>query len=492
MKNLSIKSNKGYLSKLTSAVGNLLSANESLSFRNIRPAYLRYFFVFPLSMVFVNTQDFMIGNGIRMFGLAYTTVTFLAFIAGAVLLFVISTQKNISSVCKLSAALTAIGFISMLFLQSGYPSLVCAIILMAGIGGCVSSSSFSFVFVLNNAERFFGSALMVLLIKLFELIAVFPAIGQSVRIGLAIILLIPLCLCMALSKSGDYSGTGEKAVKKFDMSIWLALFIFLSYFAIRITGFYAPAFGHPSSARLWGIFAMALLVLCILMQVMLRRSIWTLCNVFFLSSILSYVMWYVNQPALAYLFSELKDIGLLISFYLIGCVTNKFCDFRIHKRLVLVCMAAIGILYVGIDALHARMLDQNIAIITAAVLFAVFLLLSPAFSQHLFFAQWSKEFRQVCMTFLCAQDPQANKSKQIQLPTLDDTALSPREKQVVLLLLRGMTLRQVAPELGLTFSTVSTYSKTIYKKLGINSRAELFMLFGQSSEPLSKSSDTAE
>ena len=65
-----------------------------------------------------------------------------------------------------------------------------------------------------------------------------------------------------------------------------------------------------------------------------------------------------------------------------------------------------------------------------------------------------------------------------QVETLDQTCLSPREKQVALLLLQGMTLRQVAPELGLTASTVATYSKTIYKKLGINSRAELFLLFG--------------
>lgn len=61
---------------------------------------------------------------------------------------------------------------------------------------------------------------------------------------------------------------------------------------------------------------------------------------------------------------------------------------------------------------------------------------------------------------------------------LDETRLTPREKQVVILLLRGMTLRQIAPELGLTFSTVATYSKNIYKKLNINSRAELFFLFG--------------
>ena len=83
------------------------------------------------------------------------------------------------------------------------------------------------------------------------------------------------------------------------------------------------------------------------------------------------------------------------------------------------------------------------------------------------------------MSSLVDCDLQTNAAEQKQPPSLDDTNLSPREKQVVLLLLQGMTLRQVAPELGLTVSTVSTYSKAIYKKLGINSRAELFLLFGR-------------
>ena len=156
---------KGYLSKLAVALDTLWGAKEMLSLRHVRPDHLQYFFAFPLAMVFVNTQDLMIGEGARVFGLAYTTITFLAFIAGAVILFALSTQNNISVICKLSAILTAVGFISLLFLQSGYPALVCAVILMAGIGGCVSSSSFSFVFVLNNAERFFGSAFMAIPIR---------------------------------------------------------------------------------------------------------------------------------------------------------------------------------------------------------------------------------------------------------------------------------------------------------------------------------------
>lgn len=429
-------------------------------------------------MIFANTQDLILGEGPGVLGLSHTTVTFLGFAGGALLIFAVATQRNITAISKLSAVLIAIGAIARLLLPGDYSALAGETILMSGVGGCVSASSFSFVFLLNNAERFFSAAFMILLIKLVEVGALPSGLHPTIQIGLALLLLLPLCLCMFFSKTKNYEGAGDKAVKRFDASIGLTLFLLLSYFAIRITGFYAPAFGHPASAQLWGLLAFTLLLGCVILQALLRRSIWTLCNVFFLSSILSYGMWYIKAPEAAYLFSELKEIGFLTAFYLIGCVTNKFCDFRMHKRLVLMCMAAVGLLYIGVDALHAKTLDQPVAFIAAALLFVVFLLLSPAFSQYLFFAKWSEEFRRVRMSPLAEDMSQTGIPGQAQPPSLDDTKLSPREKQVALLLLRGMTLRQVAPVLGLTPSTVSTYAKTIYKKLNINSRAELFLLFG--------------
>lgn len=450
-----------------------------LALRNIRKkSHLQYFFAFPLAMIFINIQNYILDDGVGMFGLAHTTITFISFALGAMAMF-FSNEKNISAVSKISAFITAAGFIPWFFLPDGYLSLVCDVVFMAGVGGCVSSSSFSFVFMLNNAERFFGSTLMILVIDLVELSAGFNPISPIVRKIFALAMITALCVCMFLSKSKDYSGVGKKTINKFDPSIWLVLFIFFSYFAIRITGFYAAAFQHPSNAQLWGIVALVLILCCVILQVVFKRTIWTMCNVFFLASIMSHVMWYIKLPEAAYLFSELKEVGFLITFYLIGCVTNKFCDFRIHKRLVLLCMAVLGVLYAGIDILHQTMPTQSVAVITAAVLFAAFLLLSPAFSQHLFFADWAKEFRQINMTSHIDGSLQVNKADKNQQPSLDDTNLSPREKQVVLLLLQGMTLRQVAPELGLTVSTVSTYSKAIYKKLGINSRAELFLMFGR-------------
>ena len=471
---------KGYIPKLISSLHNLWSAQEMLALRNIRKGYLQYFFAFPLAMAFINIQDFIVEDGSGVFGLAHTTITFIAFALGAIIMFAFSNERNIAAISKVSAFFTAVGFLPWLFLPDGYLSLVCDVVFMAGVGGCVSSSSFSFVFMLNNTERFFGSTLMLLFIDLVELSAEYISISAIAQKIFTLVMVAALCVCMYLSKSKDYHGTENKAIKKFDPSIWLVLFIFFSYFAIRITGFYASAFQHPSGALLWGLIAFALILCLIILQVVFKRSVWTMCNVFFIASIMGHLMWYIKLPEAAYLFSELKEIGFLITFYLLGCVTNKFCDFRMHKRLVLLCMAVIGILYVGIDILHMTMLTQSIAVITAAVLFITFLLLSPAFSQHLFFADWSKEFRQISMSPLIdgALQTTAAEHKQ-QAPSLDDTNLSPREKQVVLLLLQGMTLRQVAPELGLTPSSVSTYSKTIYKKLGINSRAELFLLFGR-------------
>jgi len=63
----------------------------------------------------------------------------------------------------------------------------------------------------------------------------------------------------------------------------------------------------------------------------------------------------------------------------------------------------------------------------------------------------------------------------------DALNLSPREKEVAALLLRGMTMRQVSADLGISESTVHGYCRTLYKRLGINSRTELLVRFGVTS-----------
>ncbi|MAM62063.1 response regulator transcription factor [Maritimibacter sp. UBA3975] len=54
----------------------------------------------------------------------------------------------------------------------------------------------------------------------------------------------------------------------------------------------------------------------------------------------------------------------------------------------------------------------------------------------------------------------------------DEGKLTERESDVLALISRGLRNAEVAAELGLAESTVAGYIKTIYRKLGISSRAE--------------------
>jgi DNA-binding CsgD family transcriptional regulator len=57
--------------------------------------------------------------------------------------------------------------------------------------------------------------------------------------------------------------------------------------------------------------------------------------------------------------------------------------------------------------------------------------------------------------------------------TLARAPLTPRERDVVALLVSGASTRDIASRSGLTVSTVNTYLKRIFSKLGVHSRVEL-------------------
>jgi DNA-binding CsgD family transcriptional regulator len=55
--------------------------------------------------------------------------------------------------------------------------------------------------------------------------------------------------------------------------------------------------------------------------------------------------------------------------------------------------------------------------------------------------------------------------------------MPPREREIIELLLRGEGWKQIAYQLGLSRHTVSGYGKTLFKRLGVHSRAELAAMF---------------
>ncbi len=57
--------------------------------------------------------------------------------------------------------------------------------------------------------------------------------------------------------------------------------------------------------------------------------------------------------------------------------------------------------------------------------------------------------------------------------------LSPREKQILDLIMNGFTVQNISEDLGTTPGTVRNQIKSIYRKLQVNSRSDLIRNFGQ-------------
>lgn len=57
-------------------------------------------------------------------------------------------------------------------------------------------------------------------------------------------------------------------------------------------------------------------------------------------------------------------------------------------------------------------------------------------------------------------------------PAEEGEKLSPRERDILILIAKGFRLREVAERLGVTRNTAAGYLKSVYRKLDVNSRAE--------------------
>ena len=484
-----------YSSKLKTAIHNLMSSADEIKLREIRIENWATFFAFPISLWAINVQDFLLINKEAVNGVSITTWGFISFGLGAGLTLWLIQPKVIDVLTRISAIYTFL----CLLLWISLPELnFLSVLMLFGIGTCVSISSYAFVFVSNNAEKFYGCLLMLVMIDIIEIMEAYNLNGQCVSKLISFGFIALLCLCIytcstlgllqTVDKSSNISIKKQCVPKNARYSILLSLYVLLAYFVIRITGFHAPAFQHPPGSGSISIMVLMTILFSVGIFAILRKSTWTLCNLFFLTAVLSHLAWYMKLELLAYYFSELKEIWLLIAFYLIGCVTNKFCDEKTHKILISFTILLVSMVYIFIELILKADDAQWVATVSSSLLFMIFLMMSPVFSQYLFFADWSYEFKRIHMNRNNTKEgddtggDQTTSFHKDDLPNrytlLDETRLTPREKQVVILLLRGMTLRQIAPELGLTFSTVATYSKNIYKKLNINSRAELFFLFG--------------
>jgi DNA-binding CsgD family transcriptional regulator len=453
----------------------LLRSKDNINIRNVRLDHLQYMLIFPLAPVFANMQGNFFSDSIRLFGLDAMTLMGSAYCIGAGVLFAFTNVKNMARVSRISAAIMAAAFVSWIILGESLLSLLLAILFMFFLGGCAACAAFAYTFALNNTERLLGAAM----------ISTFFAVNQ-IDSGLSLLsglfdktylaaLVAGTGICILLYRRSDFSIAKNKPKATLNPALKLTLYFFIAHYFVEIFYTYLPGSSTPGAMVTNGTVGILVVCLAVAMQLVTKRSIWNMCNLFFIAEIGTYMLYFLQDGSPLRSFARFlhgfEQMGYIAAYYLLGCVFKKHGDFRIFKLCLVTILPTSMLSYVipGLFASHAPTLLPLAATLISGTVFVMFILMSPAYSNHLFFAEWSDDFYGVDM---------AEAGRKIDLSgMLENLGLSPREKEVAILLLQGRSAKEIAQSLEITISTANFHIKNLYRKLKISNRSELFARF---------------
>ena len=209
----------------------------------------------------------------------------------------------------------------------------------------------------------------------------------------------------------------------------LTLYFFIAHYFVEIFYTYLPGTSMPDALVANGTVGIFVVILTVVLQLLTKRSsIWNMCNIFFLAEIGTYMLYFMTEGSALRSFSRFlhgfEQIGYIAAYYLLGCVFKKHGDFRIFK-LCLVTILPVSMFSYLIPGLFVSYIPELlplVATLTSGAVFIVFILMSPAYSKHLFFAEWSDDFYEADMT--------ETGQKNDQSCILEGMELSPRERKL--------------------------------------------------------------
>jgi hypothetical protein len=311
-----------YFFRLSASLGRLWKSQELLSFSNIRFSRLRYMLIFPLAPVFANMQGKLFETDFRLLGIDAMTLMGSAYCIGAGVIFAFSRAQNVTAVARASVLIALSGFIPWIFLPESQASLLFAALFTFGFGGCAACAAFAYTFGLNNTERFFGAAMISFFCMLMELDYGLSFISGLFSKTYLTILVIGTAICLMSYKAGDFSDAYKRPEGKLNTALKLMLFFFVAHKLVEIFYTYLPVASTPAALVSNGLVGILVVGLAFAIQMFAKRSIWHMCNLFFISMVCAYALYFTPEGSLgrelARLFHGFEQMGYIASYYLLG------------------------------------------------------------------------------------------------------------------------------------------------------------------------------
>jgi len=341
-------------------------------------------------------------------------------------------------------------------------------------GLCAACAFFLFCFVLNNIERLFGMALIQFYYGFYYAAwSVFPAFHTVSETWGAVIVtaafLVVVFLCgknqQTIKSEDDGKGSGVPFVIVLHIVFYMIVCM-VNYIEWGENSFSALAFGL-------GTFISVGIV--IIVQLFIGRSALYLWLMFLVFSLLGLgALLYDTHITLvsgSFAYGLGDGLGYIVICYMCAGAIKRSKSLRMFRLYCLMFFAEYFVVS-GLFSLYFNYFEapgKFLAFGVVLVLVSVSLLLMPFMQKKLFDADWTdglylRDMEEYVVPF--AQTEAINAQNHLDL--------TPREEEIFTMLLAGKAPKEIAHTLKISYYTVLFHQKNLYRKLGIQSRAELF------------------
>ncbi len=464
----------GLLSKLNGSIPSDPLGEGDMSLKNVRLSRFCYFMAYAFELILYSLRGHFMPVGVTYFGVSGANFVLFAYGLASLVVMLLWTEK-FTALIRISVAVTAVGFIPFALLPIGNVRFVFALIAFIGLGGAVTSARCGFAFAVNNVERLVGIVIMYFACAFIRYIDSDTANELIWAKILPIAVMTAMCVCLLMFKEKDFE-VKEISDEKDTKGLYWALAYFIGYFVID-----GYIWGNLDSDNRpeYRFLLLGLLISGVILFVglkSLKLNVWHLWNVCFVFCIVMAVITAFGENSVSmnfrYLFSGLSVIGWPLCIYMLVCAQRRFASYKLLKKCTVIFVLVSPVCNFSDDIFE----DYFPSLVPKATLVAVLtvvtalLIFSPFSFKYLFSTDWILQ--------ISKRDMEIIKEKVEQADRFGKYNLTPRQKEIAILLLAAKTRRQIAGELGVSESTVKNHVSELYKKLGINSRVEMFSIFG--------------
>lgn len=394
--------------------------------------------------------------------------------------FIFDGRKMVSKTFY-SILIASVCFIALRFTYAGPVSIIIMILASICIGHIFASSCYTFFMILNNSEKFYSMIFAVTIPKFLLFLKPYlnhpeEKLDQSTILVAVLLTIFAVCAWLYRKNHDELQNVPNQQAPPKAYSLMVIVFIVLMLNDVIAPAILQSLESTPphqrESLHFYGVLAGVILIL--LLQNRFSANIFILINFSFALIAIGFVFSILHNQTRstglisAFCFGMSYSVAMVNIYYLAGFMAKKFQSMKFYRTgIALSSVYYFTAISIIVTSEKTRIFNSRefMSIFSLGVVI-LFLMLSPMFIKMLNNGDWIDDTYRTDVTNMSRLEAR-----------LKELKLTPAEIEVCTLLLEGYTLRQISGIVGKAYSTVNTYYVSIYKKLNINSRAELLITF---------------